>query len=276
VEHLSDKQEDQCVALNAIIRKLFGPRAHPPQELVRYIATSAGKNSLQGFYRENFTTDLTLKTIIASHPLGKSEEIREHYYEGIFKAEYTVINVSGEKSFYRFTLRLENFDYSGIPRSECIRLRSLKFRILRDDGSEAYKGDLYDELQKRCPKALIPQGAKGVLVFVNLSEHPEAEVSKALDEILTKEIGPEERLHCVLEWSMFLAKQDNYEVTASYFTKGLSVRLETPKDVEAIFSQHFEGTIDGTYDVESNATRIRIWKTSDFVHPHQGGVVSWK
>lgn len=277
VEHLSNDRKDQKIALKRVIERMFGPESKPPSDLVHHVATSAATHAFQGFYRENYDISITLKSIDKNHPLATNKKVSQLYFEAAYRAEYTAINVSGKKTPYRIKLNLENFSYEGIPCEASISIQSFNCLMLRrKDDSIVDTFDLKSEILQKCPEKINPQISEETIVFVNLNTDPDPEKKKILEDVLTKEINPGEKLKVVLNWTMYLKKQDYHEATASYFTKGFSMRLVAPSYVTAIFRPHFSGSLDPHSTTSPSGVTTRTWITHDFVHPNEGGVIVWK
>jgi len=278
IEHLSDDQTDQRIALKHVIRRMFGPRSSPPSNLIDDIEDFVSNHTSRGFYRENFNTSIHLKPIDKSHPFVTNyKKVSILYFEAFYKAEYEVINVSSGKIPYRIKLNMENYDYDGIPSAESMKNSSCECKALRmTDNSEIRTCDIKQEISTQYPEKLTPQISEGTVVFINWNDDPDSGKREILDKMLTKEINPGEKLKVILEWVMYLKKQDQHEVTASYFTKGFSIKLIAPEYVTTIFRQHFDGFLDPHSFTSPSGITTRVWRTPDLINPNEGGVVVWK
>ena len=231
VSHVSDRPTDQKMALTSLIKRMFGNRATPPDDLVRTVADFVEKHSGAGFYRRDYRLDIVLQPIGAGHALA---EVRDRYYEAHYESCYEVENISGERIKYRTKLLIDNHDYQGVPHNQAVSI--LRFSSTRrkiSDDTIVGEKDYLEEIRSRCPDKLRPLVSADSTVFIDLIKDPDPEKARTLDEVLTETIDVGEKLQVGTQWLLYLKKQDNHETSMSYFTKGFTLQFTAPKQANA-------------------------------------------
>jgi hypothetical protein len=271
--HISDKRDDQRIALECIVRKLCGKNALPPDDLVKSIVGFVDRHSHYGFLRGNYRLKIELVAITERDPMTA---VRDRFYEAKYTASYDVINVCGERKPYRVKLMLDNHDYDGIPHDQSISLISFgstKTRI--ENGTTAAPKDYLQQIRARCPDKLRPLVGSEATVFINLIKDADPAKTALLDELLTESIDPGEKLTVQSNYRLYLRKQDLHEISMMYFTKGVLITLIAPKRVHASFIERYEGAPSNAEPSTSGDLTTWVWGTQDFVYPHEGGTVYW-
>lgn len=274
VSHISEKRSDQRIALSSIVESMCGKNASPPEDLVENIVSFVDKHSYSGFLRENYKLKIELKRIPDTSALLASA--RDRYYEAYYTSMYEVLNFCAERRPYRVKLMIDNHDYEGVPHNQSILVTAFgSTRIRIEDNTIIHSKDYLKDLRNRCPEKLEPLVSSEATVFIDLIKDPDPGKTASLDELLTEKIDSGEKLTVQTQWCMYLRKQDLHETSMMYFTKGLTVSLIAPKQVNASFVERYEGTPANAAPTTSGDTTTWVWGTRDFVYPHEGGTVYW-
>lgn len=277
IGYIPDNKTALRTATTTLLQRLFGRNSSPPQSLLNHIADFLDRYSKSGFCRENYMLSLTLSPIGAGPPFGETSQARREYYEASYKSEYEVRNITGEARPYRTKLRLDNHDYEGVPINNGIVIHNFVIEKVRlEDGVNIWSKNILEEIQTKCGQKLTPLVSQQATIFIDLTEDDDPKKQKILDEILTEELGPNEKLKITLQYTLYLKKQDFHLSNMSYFTQGFTMKLVAPQEVSVSFNALFTEPFESKPITSSAGLTTHTWTTKSVLHPNEGGIVWWR
>ena len=275
-QEISLDKKEQKVALQHLIKRMFGSSSENVTELANVLTDSVVYHSNLGYYRENFQQTIHLGLVQADHKFEEPQVIQDKYLLGSFGFQYDLVNISGKKLPYTLKFHAESFAFKDIPSTKSVWIQDLTVETVKKiDGKTRKSYDLLSKIRRDHPHMLRPVVVNNTTVMVGLNWLLSAELAD-LVKVLTVNVNADEKLRVIEKWTSYVRKQDSFRNALSLITKDLVIRVEIPQNLNVAFD--FRCTKNVTieqqiYSYKSRTTHLCC--CHGFFLPGEGVDVSW-